>query len=71
MYRYLTGRKNSQKIFSKSSPIEYDVPQGSIFGPLSIKITVCDMLVLLTDFKIPGYTDDHTPQVCYDDIKVI
>ena len=64
MYRYLTDRKTKLKInstFSKSSTIKYGVPQGSIFGPFPFKITVCDMFVVLTGFKIADFTDDHTP----------
>ena len=40
--------------------ILYDVPQGSILGPLLFSIHLCDLFYFLENTDIASYADDNT-----------
>ena len=73
VYDYLSNRKQQVKLnetFICWRDIEYDVPQGSILGPLLFSIHLFDLFYFLGDLDIASYVDDTTlytvkKRVCY------
>ena len=64
IFNYLSNRKQRVKIndsFSSWSEILFDVPQGSILGPLLFNIFICDMFYFMEDYEIGNYADDSIP----------
>ena len=58
---YLSNRSQrtlANGIFSKSLPIEYGVPQGSILGPLAFLIFINDLPKIIKSTKFKLYADD-------------
>ena len=61
---YLSNRKQRTKINSEFSPWEeilFEVPQGSILGPLLFNIFLCDLFLIRNYVELASYADDNTP----------
>ena len=71
---FLLGREQRIKInssFSTWSKIEYDVPQGSILGPLLFNINTLDIFFDQKDVNFAAYADDNTPYFCDKNLEVL
>ena len=77
VFDYLPNRKQRVKIneaFSSRKVVKYDVPQGSILGPLLFDIHLCDLFYFLEDLSIASYADIYRKRkeiVCYKYIRDI
>ena len=72
IHSYLTNRKQRTKVNSSYSSWEeilFEVPQGSILGPLLFNIFFCDMFFAMKDINFASYTDGNTPYVSSDSIE--
>ena len=61
---YLSNRKQRVKIndrYSTWSEILFEIPHGSILGPLLFNIFICDIFYFLEEFDIANYADDSVP----------
>ena len=61
IHDHLSNRKQRVKIndaYSSWKDIFYDVPRGSILGPLLFNIHLCDLFYFLLDLDIVSYADD-------------
>ena len=71
---YLKNRKQKTKIestFSEWLNTLFDVPHGSILGPVLFLIFVADLFYLNYDLDYSSYTDDTTPYICRQDFRCI
>ena len=69
---YLSNCKQRTKInsdFSSWEEILFGVPQGSILGPLSFNIVLCDFFFIVNETEFASYADDNTPYVVGNNIE--
>lgn len=69
IHSYLNDRKKRLKIYSQYSSFKemlFDVPQGSLLGPLLLKPFICDLFLTIKDIDIASYADDNIPYCSYD-----
>ena len=73
VFDYLTGRKQRVKYnssFSSYVDIFQGVPQGSILGPLSFNLFLCDLFLFVEESGSMSYADDNTPFVCSENVGI-
>ena len=69
---YLSDRKQRTKMNATYSPWEeilFEVPQGSILGPLLFNIFLCDLFRIMCETDFASYADDNTPYALEDSIN--
>ena len=69
VHSYLSNRKQRTKInesYSSGEEILFEVPQGSILGPLLFNTFIYDLFILMDDINIANNADDSTPFVSGD-----
>ena len=74
LYSYLSNRAQRFKInenFSDRTDIEFDVPHGSILGPILFNINMNDLFYDCEDSNVPSYADDTTPYSCATDMPSV
>ena len=62
--QYLSNRKQRVKegnTYSSWKEIYYEIPHGSILGPLIFNIFLCDLFYFLEGVAVASYADDTTP----------
>ena len=64
-----TQRTNVKNANTSYIDIKYDVPQGSILGPLLFNIDICSLFLWDYKWDIASYADDNTPYT--SDISLI
>ena len=71
---YLSNRKQRNKINSSYSSwheIIFEVPQGSILGPLLFNIFLIDLFFIVENTDIASYADDNTPYISANNINKV
>ena len=72
IHSYLTDRMQRVRVngsFSACTETVLGVPQGSVLGPLLLKIYLNDLFMLLGETEICNYADDTTIYVCGPNIE--
>ena len=67
VYDYLSNRSQKTKVgssFSNYLDNVYGFPQGSIIGPLSFNIDLCDLFFKNYSSDFANFADDTTPYEC-------
>ena len=71
---YLTNRKQRTRInsaYNSWEQIIFGVPKGSILGPLSLNIFLCDLFFIMDDNDFANYADDNTPYARGNDMECV
>ena len=74
IHDYLSNRKQRNKINSSDSSwheIIFEVPQGSILGPLLFNIFLIDLFFIVKNTDIASYADDNTPYISANNINEV
>ena len=74
VHSYLKNRMQRTKINSKYSSWEeimFEVPQGSLLGPLLFNIFLCDLFLIMENTDIASHADDKTPYTTGNSIEEV
>ena len=74
IHDYLSNRKQQNKINSSYSiwhEIIFEVPQGSILGPLLFNIFLTDLFFIVENTDIASYADDNMPYISANNINEV
>ena len=74
VHSYLKNRMQRTKINSQYSSWEeimFRVPQGSILGPLSFNIFLCDLFLIMENIDIASYADDNISNTTGNSIEEV
>ena len=74
VHGYRKNRMQRTKVNSKYSPWEeimFEIPQGSILGPLLLNIFLCDLILIMDNIGITSCADDNTSYTTASSIEEV